>query len=89
MEKFTISGDHIELIKLLKASGLCESGGAAKTAVEQGLVKVDGRVEYLKRRKIRNGWKVAFLNQEIFVDAHPERQGGSGRTAPGKPGGNR
>jgi ribosome-associated protein len=54
LEKFTIKGDHIELIKLLKASGVCESGGAAKAAVEQGLVKVDGQVEYRKRCRIRN-----------------------------------
>gem|GEM_PF-102189 len=86
MEKFTINGDHIELIKLLKASGLCESGGAAKTAVEQGLVTVDGQVEYRKRLKIRKGRKIEFLNQEIFVDTHPGmHDDGSGPNAPGKP----
>jgi ribosome-associated protein len=67
LETFTIKGKYIELIKLLKASGLCESGGAAKAAVEQGLVKVDGRVEYRKRCKIREGGEISLLDRQIFV----------------------
>ncbi|MFO8090050.1 MAG: RNA-binding S4 domain-containing protein [Desulfatiglandaceae bacterium] len=68
METFTITSDYIELIKLLKASGLCGSGGAAKAAVEEGLVNVDGQVEYRKRCKIRHGQKVVFLDQEILIE---------------------
>ena len=67
MKTFAVSDGHIELIKLLKATGLCESGGAAKTAVEQGLVKVDGEVEYRKRCKIRNGRQVGFSGEVIAV----------------------
>ena len=46
METFEFSGDYIELNKLLKASGLCESGGRAKIEIGNGLVSVDGTVEY-------------------------------------------
>jgi len=69
LEKFTIDGDYIELIKLLKASGLCESGGAAKAAVEEGLVKVDGQVEHRKRCKIRKGQKIGFSGENILVES--------------------
>lgn len=67
MNLFTIDDEHIELIKLLKAAGLCESGGAAKAAVEQGLVAVDGRVEFRKRCKITDGRKVEFAGESIMV----------------------
>ena len=64
---FTLSGDFIELSKLLKASGLCDSGGAAKVAILQSEVKVDGEVETRKGRKIRRGQRVEFLGHVIVV----------------------
>ncbi len=67
METFNIQGDFIELIKLLKATGLCRTGGEAKTAVAEGLVKVDDRTEVRKRCKIRKGQKVTFQGQVIKV----------------------
>lgn len=67
MKIFTINAGHIELIKLLKAAGLCQSGGAAKAAVEHGLVEVDGEIERRKRRKIRDGQKVNFSGESILV----------------------
>ena len=67
MDKFEISADYIPLNKLLKASGLCQTGGTAKIMIESGAVKVDGKVEYRKRCKIRNGQKVEFENFSIKV----------------------
>jgi ribosome-associated protein len=67
METFEFSGDYIELNKLLKASGLCETGGMAKMAIENGLVTVDGIVEYKKRCKIRNGQTVEHDGHTITV----------------------
>ena len=60
VETFELSGDYIELNKLLKASGLFETGSMAKIAIENGLVAVDGTVEYRKRCKIRNGQIVEY-----------------------------
>lgn len=60
MESFEISGDFIELNKLLKASGLCDTGGMANLAIEEGRVTIDGKVEYRKRCKIRSGSTVDF-----------------------------
>jgi ribosome-associated protein len=73
METFEFSGDYIELNKLLKASGLCESGGMAKMEIENGLVSVDGIVEYRKRCKIRNGRTVKYGGRTInVVNCKPE-----------------
>ena len=67
MKRFKFSGDYIELNKLLKASGLCETGGVAKIVIENGLVIVDGTVEYRKRCKIRNGQTVEYDGHSIQV----------------------
>ena len=67
METFEFSGDYIELNKLLKASGLCETGGRAKIEIENGLVSVDGTVEYRKRCKLRNGQTVEYDGHSIQV----------------------
>ena len=69
MEKipFTLTTEFIELFKLLKATGLCESGGMAKHAVSQSEVKVDGQVETRKACKIRKGQQVEFAGETILV----------------------
>ena len=67
MDTFEISGDYIELNKLLKASGSCSTGGMAKLSISEGLVKVDGAVELRKRCKIRNGQEVTFAGRTIRV----------------------
>jgi ribosome-associated protein len=67
METFKLSGDYIELNKLLKASGLCGTGGMAKTEIANGLVRLDGTVEYRIRCKIRNGQTVEYGSHTIKV----------------------
>lgn len=52
---FKIRGEYIELIKLLKATGLAENGAQAQMLVEEGLVKVNSVNETRKRAKIRPG----------------------------------
>jgi len=66
-EIFTITDEYIELNKLLKASGLCGTGGHAKIVIEDNLVTVDGIIETRKRRKIRHGMIVNFDNQTTKV----------------------
>ena len=68
MLKMSIDGDYIELIKLLKAAGICDTGGAAKIAVDEGAVKVDGAVEIRKRCKIRRGQVVEIDGNIIEVE---------------------
>ena len=65
---FKISGDYIELIRLLKATNLCSSGGEAKNIVEQGLVKCNDQVELRKRLKVRKGDVIEFNKRKIKVE---------------------
>lgn len=66
--KFKIDGAYIELIKLLKATGLCGTGGVAKMVVEDSLVMVDGEVELRKRCKIKSGQTVEFDGTVIEIE---------------------
>ena len=53
--EFKIEGEYIELIQLLKALGVAETGGHAKHIVEGGEVNRNGEVEYRKRAKLIPG----------------------------------
>ena len=68
MSEFSLEGrDFIALNDLLKITGLCESGGAAKIVIAKGEVKVDGQIELRKTCKIRNGQMVEYARQQITV----------------------
>ncbi len=64
---FRINEEYIELCQLLKATGLCGSGGEAKQNIAEGLVQVDGVVETRKKCKINVGAKVMYNNNKIIV----------------------
>jgi ribosome-associated protein len=52
MNSFSLAGrDFIALNDLLKITGLCESGGRAKTIIAEGRVKVDDQIELRKTCK--------------------------------------
>ena len=55
MENFKIEGDYIELIALLKATGIAQTGGHAKMIVDEGVVIRNGEVETRKRAKLIPG----------------------------------
>ncbi|PZP36547.1 MAG: RNA-binding protein [Roseateles depolymerans] len=71
MLELELRGDFIELDKLLKATGLCESGGRARVLISEGEVTVDGQVELRKTAKIRAGQVVSFAGQQIKVQPAP------------------
>jgi ribosome-associated protein len=64
---FVLTTEYIELFKLLKVTGLCESGGAAKFAISHSEVRVDGQVETRKACKIRRGQRVECGGETIVV----------------------
>lgn len=64
---FELRGEFIALDSLLKATGLAESGGRAKTMVAEGQVQVDGRDELRKTCKIRAGQVVRLQGARIRV----------------------
>lgn len=68
MEKFKIKGEYIELIALLKVTGIAETGGAAGILVTQGEVMVDGVIELRKRAKLRPGMKVTVGKVQVLLE---------------------
>jgi ribosome-associated protein len=66
---FTLRGEHIALDALLKATGVAESGGAAKAMVAAGRVQVDGQPELRKTAKMRAGQVVGVADLRIRVQA--------------------
>lgn len=67
--RFAINGEYIQLDQLLKATGLCESGGAAHAAVAEGRVRVDGAVDTRKRAKLRPGQQVTMAGEVVELIA--------------------
>ncbi|MEN9700103.1 MAG: hypothetical protein RLZZ301_1301 [Bacteroidota bacterium] len=65
MEHFEIKGDYIELIGLLKAMGIAETGGHAKAIVEEGLILRNGEVELRKRAKLIAGDRIEIDDLQI------------------------
>lgn len=65
MEKFKIEGAYIELIGLLKATGIAQTGGHAKMIVEDGVVFRNGEVELRKRAKLISGDKIEIEDLTI------------------------
>jgi len=62
-----LESEFVELFKILKFEGLAESGGNAKRVIEDGLVSVNGEVETRKRKKIRAGDQIDFIDHHIEV----------------------
>ena len=62
-QNFILKTEYIDLSQLLKASGLAISGGEAKMFITDGLVFVNGEIEFRKRRKLRSGDEVVFDNE--------------------------
>jgi ribosome-associated protein len=65
--EFQLRGEFVELNQLLKLTGVCDSGGAGKALVAEGLVSVDGQVESRKTAKIRAGQVVSIRDVQINV----------------------
>lgn len=66
---FELRGEFITLDRLLKATGIAPSGGAAKGLVADGRVQVDGRDELRKTAKLRAGQVVALTGVRITLVA--------------------
>lgn len=68
MEIIKLRDEYIKLGQALKASGLVESGVDAKLAIEDGLVKVNGAVEYQRGKKLRDGDVVSYQGETIKIE---------------------
>ena len=67
MKEVLLTREPVELYKILKFEGLLSSGGEAKLAVADGLVKVNGAIETQKRKKIVSGDVIEFDGQAFKV----------------------
>jgi ribosome-associated protein len=65
MDKFEINKDIIQLNQLVKAMGWCESGSMANSLIDEGYVKVNGKVEYRRRNKLGKGIIVEFDGNKV------------------------
>ena len=63
---FKVDGEYVELMALLKAVGIAQTGGHAKIIVDQGNVIRNGEVELRRRAKCRKGDEIQ-VNQDIFT----------------------
>ena len=61
------SDEYIELNKLLKITGLAQTGGHAKIIIDEGAVLVNGEIELQKRKKLRDGDIVQCENNSIEI----------------------
>lgn len=67
MLDFTLEGEFIPLIQLLKATNIAQSGGEAQMLVSDGEVKYNEEVDYRKRLKVRQGDIIECRGQQIKV----------------------
>lgn len=63
--EFNLEGEYIELMQLLKALSIAQTGGHAKMIVDDGGVIRDGEVETRRRAKIRKGDKLEVVGELI------------------------
>ncbi len=67
MEIIKLRDDYIKLGQALKAVGFVESGVEAKFAILDGLVKVNGKVETQRGKKLREGDIAEFKGKQIKI----------------------
>lgn len=64
---FEIQTDYIQLDQMLKACNLARSGGEAHILVEEGEVRVNGKIESRKRLKLRQNDVVEVFGERIKI----------------------
>jgi ribosome-associated protein len=62
---FKIEGEYIELMALLKALGIAQTGGHAKHIVDSGIVYRNGQIETRRRAKLISGDLIQVENLKI------------------------
>jgi ribosome-associated protein len=67
MEIIKLRDEYIKLGQALKAVGFVGSGVDAKNVILDGLVKVNGKVELHRGKKLFDGDTVEFNNETIQI----------------------
>lgn len=67
MEIIQLREEYIKLGQALKAAGLVSSGVDAKMVIQDGLVKVNGTVEFQRGKKLYPEDIVEFQEEQIKI----------------------
>ena len=67
MRVVEITKEPVELYKILKFEGMVNSGGQAKSVIDDGLVTLNGNVETQKRKKILSGDIISLWDETIKI----------------------
>jgi len=67
MNEIEVTNEPIELHKLLKFSGIAESGGEAKAIIADEQILVNGTVETQKRKKIITGDIITYQDEQFTI----------------------
>lgn len=67
METIKLRDEYIKLGQALKAAGLADSGVDAKLFIKSGLVKVNGKVELQRGKKLVDGDIVEYDGNTIHI----------------------
>ena len=70
-ETITIITDFITMDKLLKFSGVADTGGQAFLMVEDGIIKLNGKLVTEKRKKVFPG-DVVNIDEQIELTSSKE-----------------
>jgi ribosome-associated protein len=67
MEQIKLREDYIKLGQALKAAGLVDSGVDAKNEILEGYVKVNGKAEFQRGKKLYDGDLVEYDGKQIKI----------------------
>lgn len=67
MEEIFLRDEFIKLGQAIKAAGLVESGVEAKIVIQNGEVKVNGKVETQRGKKLFGGEVVEYNGSSILI----------------------
>ncbi len=68
METIKVREDYIKLGQAIKAAGFVENGVEAKIVIQEGLVKVNGKVETQRGKKLTGGEKVEYKDMVLMIE---------------------
>lgn len=68
METIKVREDYIKLGQAIKAAGFVENGVEAKIVIQDGIVKVNGKVETQRGKKLTGGEKVEYKDMVLMIE---------------------
>lgn len=67
MNTIKLRDEYIKLGQALKAASMVGSGVDAKFVIQDGLVKVNGEIEYQRGKKLHDGDIVEYNNEQVRI----------------------